>query len=377
MTRRVEPAGERIGTPWQFVTILCQPGHMDPGCPATYRGGVNREERDEAAVPDPTTQAYYALTPDRVLDAVETDGRRATGYVLSLSSLENRVYEVALEDDTRVVAKFYRPGRWSEAALRAEHEYLAELVALEIPAVAPLVIEGDTLRAVDVGGGAEIWCAVFPKVRGRATDEPDDQQLEILGRLLARLHEVGASHGTTVRHRLDVQSYGWDSVERSAAVLPASSRAGYVDTARRLLELVAPLYERLAPSAAHLRIHADCHAGNLLWDRAGPFFLDFDDFTLGPPVQDVWLLVPGRDVDSVQRRDIMVDAYEELRPFDRRTLALVEPLRALRILRYAGWVAARYDDPAFRRAFPDFLDDAYWQRETASLRELIDVIRAT
>ncbi|MEO6951891.1 MAG: serine/threonine protein kinase [Polyangia bacterium] len=323
---------------------------------------------------DPTTQAYYALTPDRVLDAVEVDGRRATGYVLSLNSLENRVYEVALEDDTRVVAKFYRPGRWSEAALRAEHEYLAELVALEIPAVAPLVLAGDTLRAIDVGG-AKIWCAVFPKVRGRATDEPDDQQLEILGRLLARLHEVGAVHGTTVRQRLDVAHYGRASLEHSAAVMPAASRPAYLDTARRLLDVIAPLYERLAPDATHLRIHADCHAGNLLWDRSGPFFLDFDDFTLGPPVQDVWLLVPGRDIESVQRRDVMLDAYEELRPFDRRTLALIEPLRALRILRYSGWIAARHDDPAFQRAFPDFLDDAYWQRETATLRELIEEIR--
>ena len=335
---------------------------------------MNCDEHDASPL-DPTTQAYYALTPDRVLDAVEADGRRATGYVLSLSSLENRVYEVALEDETRVVAKFYRPGRWSEAALRAEHEYLAELVALEIPAVAPLVVGDDTLRAVDVGGGAQIWCAVFPKVRGRATDEPDDRQLEILGRLLARLHEVGAAHGTSLRDRLDVQHYGWNSVERSAAVMPASSRAAYVDTARRLLELVAPVYDELAPDAGHVRIHADCHAGNLLWDGSGPFFLDFDDFTLGPPVQDLWLLVPGRDLDSVQRRDVMVDAYEELRPFDRRTLALVEPLRALRILRYAGWIAARHDDPAFRRAFPDFLDEAYWQRETAVLRELVEVIR--
>ena len=336
---------------------------------------VERSEHD-AGAEDPKTQAYYALTPDRVLDAVEVDGRRATGYVLSLNSLENRVYEVALEDETRVVAKFYRPGRWSEAALRAEHEYLAELVALEIPAVAPLTLAGDTLRAVDVGG-AKIWCAVFPKVRGRATDEPDDQQLEILGRLLARLHDVGAAHGTDVRERLDVAHYGRASVERSAAVLPASSRASYLDAARRLLDLIEPLYERLAPDRTHVRIHADCHAGNLLWDKSGPFFLDFDDFTLGPPVQDAWLLVPGRDSESVSRRDVMLDAYEELRPFDRRTLALVEPLRALRIIRYAGWVAARWDDPAFQRAFPDFLGDAYWQRETAGLRELTELIRST
>jgi len=309
-----------------------------------------------------STETFYALTPDRLLHAVEVGGRRATGYALSLHSLENRVYEMELEDGERVVAKFYRPGRWSEAALREEHAFLRELADAELPAVAPLEIDGETLRTIEVEGTA-IWCAVFPKVRGRPTEEPDDERLAILGRLLARLHDVGAARPALHRGRLDVEHYGRRPLEHALAVAPGGVRDRYRDVVLRLLDAIEP---RLP--AESIRVHADCHAGNLLWDGRGPLFLDFDDFTMGPPVQDVWLLVSGRDAEATQQRDLLVEAYETMRAFDRRTLSLIEPLRALRIIRYAGWIAARYDDPAFRRAFPDYTDDAYWQREIAALQ---------
>jgi Ser/Thr protein kinase RdoA (MazF antagonist) len=325
-------------------------------------------------------RAFYALTPDTILAAVEAadpGGRRATGYALSLNSFENRVYEVELEDGARLVAKFYRPGRWSEAAIRAEHAFLRELVEAEVPAVAPL--GGDETLFSLSHEGVTIRYALFDKVRGRPTEEPDGERLAILGRLIARLHTVGAARSSDERGRLDPLCYGRHSV---AALLdgehvPLACAGAYRDAALRLLDRIEPLFARLAPPEAQQRIHADCHHGNLLWDAHGPFFLDFDDFTLGPPVQDLWLIAPGRDEDALQKRDALVDAYEALRSFDRRTLALVEPLRGLRVLRYAAWIAARYDDPAFSRAFPDFREEAFWRREVAALQELASVIGGT
>jgi Ser/Thr protein kinase RdoA (MazF antagonist) len=323
-------------------------------------------------------RAFYALVPDKILDAVEAaTGRRATGYALSLHSYENRVYEVELEESDRVVAKFYRPGRWSEAAIREEHEFLRELVENEVPAVAPLVLDGETVRRVEVDG-APIYCALFAKVRGRPTEEPDDEKLAILGRLLARLHTVGRAQGAAHRGRLDVASYGRESLRRlvSDGHLPQAIARRYEDAVTRLLDRIDPMFDELAPASAQQRIHADCHHGNLLWDASGPFFLDFDDFTLGPPVQDLWLVVPGRDEEAQARRRVLIEAYEDLADFDRRSLALIEPLRALCIVRYAGWIAARYDDPAFQRAFPDFRDEAFWQRELGTVLELDEIIAA-
>ena len=329
------------------------------------------------APPEALRRAFYALTPDKILSAVEAaepGGRRATGYALSLHSLENRVYEVELEDGARVVAKFYRPARWSEAAIRQEHAFLRELVEAEVPAVAPLAARGETLFALPVEDAAPIRYALFDKVRGRATEEPDDERLAILGRLVARLHAVGAAGDADQRGRLDPPGYGRRSVAAlldGGHVHEASARR-YAEVAGRLLDRVERAFSTLAPPPQ--RIHADCHHGNLLWDGGGPFFLDFDDFTLGPPVQDLWLIAPGRDDDARRQREVLVEAYESMRPFDRRTLALVEPLRALRILRYAAWIAARYDDPAFTRAFPDFHDEVFWRRELAVLEELVGLV---
>ena len=328
-------------------------------------------------------QAFYALTPERILSAVECGGRRSTGYSMSLNSLENRVYDVELADadgeaGEHVVAKFYRPGRWSERAILAEHQFLKELVEHEVPAVAPLPLDGSgaTLRAVQTGDTHAMYFALFPKVRGRATEEPDDEKLEVLGRLLARLHNVGQIGDAVDRPRLDPASYGLHSLRILAEreIVPQAVVATHRDVSRALCDAIATPYERLAPTSADVRIHADCHHGNLLWDANGPFFLDFDDFTRGPAVQDLWMVVPGRDPESIARRGVLIDAYEEMRPFDSRTLALVEPLRALRILRYAGWIAERYDDPAFQRAFPDFLDESFWRREVTVLAELLQQI---
>jgi Ser/Thr protein kinase RdoA (MazF antagonist) len=316
-------------------------------------------------------EQFFALTPDRILDAVEFGGRRATGYALALNSLENRVYEIELEDGARVVAKFYRPGRWSKAAILDEHRFLAELHEAEIPVVPPILRDdGASLGELPVDGGT-IWFATFPKARGRAPEELDDDKLRQLGRLLARLHTVGAAHGAPDRPRLDVGYYGEASLrilvteDPMSGWVPHELRARFTAAARAILDVTAPALARVEP----IRIHGDCHLGNLLWGAEGPFFLDFDDFLHGPPVQDLWLIAPGRDEEAVHQRDMLVEGYDSMRSFDRSSLRLVEPLRALRILRYAAWIAQRWRDPAFQRAFPSWDDHNSWHRELTDLEQ--------
>jgi Ser/Thr protein kinase RdoA (MazF antagonist) len=314
--------------------------------------------------------SFFALTPERVLTAVEVGGRRATGYALALNSLENRVYEVELEDDSKVVVKFYRPGRWSRASILAEHAFLRELAEAEVPVVPPVeVAPGETLG--EEGG---LLYALFPKVRGRVPEELFDGQLEQIGRLLARLHQIGCEEEAPERPALTPDSYGTASLTLLSAGpwIPSELRGRYVEAGQQIVELCRPAWQGLRLQ----RIHGDCHLGNLVFGitrenpLGSPFFLDFDDFLAGPAVQDVWLLAPGRDEDATRQRDLIVDAYETMRAFDRTTLRLVEPLRALRILRYAAWIAQRWEDPAFKRTFPQFTDFAYWQREVGVLDEL-------
>lgn len=316
-------------------------------------------------------EQFFALTPDRVLDAVEFGGRRATGYALALNSLENRVYEIELEEGARLVAKFYRPGRWSQQALLDEHQFLSELVAAEVPVVPPLRRpDGSTLAALPVTGGV-IWFACFDKVRGRPPEELSDEQLRQLGRLVARLHNVGATHPAPARPRLDADSYGSASLrillgeDAQTSFVPADLRSRFTAAGAAIVGLC----ERAFDGLEFIRIHGDCHRGNLLWGNEGPFFLDFDDFLHGPAVQDLWLLVPGRDTEAVRQRLLLVEGYETMRPFHRPSLRLVEPLRALRILRYAAWIAQRWRDPAFQRAFPDWDQHGSWLRELGELEQ--------
>jgi Ser/Thr protein kinase RdoA (MazF antagonist) len=325
------------------------------------------------------TESFFALTPDRVLDAVEFGGRRATGYALALNSLENRVYEVELEAEDpdsqageRVVAKFYRPGRWSRAALLEEHAFLAELAEAELPVVPPLDLGGgETLGSLPING-EPIYYAVFPRVRGRAPEELDDQQLGQLGRLVGRLHNIGARRPAPARPVLSPATYGHASIELLAQGpwIPGDVRDRYLATAGAVMARCEGLWATPGLVGAPIRLHGDCHLGNLLWTpRTGPCFVDFDDFLAGPPVQDLWLLAPGHDDDAQRQRELLVAGYEAMRAFDRRSLGLVEALRTLRILRYAAWIARRYDDPAFQRAFPDFTSGTFWHREIQALGE--------
>ena len=312
---------------------------------------------------------FLSLTPDRILSAAEIGGWRATGRVLQLNSLENRVYEVELERGDSVILKFYRPARWSREQILEEHAFLSELAAADVPVVAPS----------DLGSGATlheregIFFAGFTKGRGRTPDELDSEQLRWIGRLLARLHLVGQSRPAPFRLVLDATAY---SSEDLAMVLdrwvPLSLRSRYLAAAERL----RPEMEARLAGLDRLRIHGDCHLGNLLWSPAGPFFLDFDDFATGPAVQDVWMVVPGRDEEARVHREVLLEGYETLRAFDRRSLAAIEALRALRILRYAAWIARRWHDPAFPRAFPDFDEERFWQAEVRALEEISNLLHA-
>ena len=320
------------------------------------------------AVAPALAERFFALTPDRVLSAVEAAGGRATGRAFAHGSLENRVYEVELEDGERRVAKFYRPGRWSRAAILEEHAFMAELVGAEVPVVAPLPLgdDGRTLGELEVEGGSILYC-VYPRARGRAPEDLDEERLEWLGRLLARLHDVGARRGAPGRGVLDAESYGRASLRvlRGGDFVPDSLAGRYFDVAERVVEASAA--RLLADDGARIRVHGDCHPGNLLWGERGPFFLDFDDFCVGPPVQDLWLLTPGHDEDALAQRAVIVRGYRSMRPLEPGALRLVEPLRALRIVRYAAWIAGRAADPSFSRAFPDFTEASFWEREIQAL----------
>lgn len=316
------------------------------------------------------SEFFFELTPDRVMAAIESAGYRPTGHCTPLTCLENRVYDLRLEDGSHVVAKFYRPGRWARGALLDEHRFLGDLSAAEIPVCAPLRFPGgDTLRETH-----GIHFAVWPRTAGRAPDELDDSQIAILGRLLARIHNVGAAGAAPERGSLDASTAGREPLEslERGGFLPASVARRY----RACVERVADAYERRSAGVPVHRIHGDAHLGNLLRGDVGWFFLDFDDFVIGPAVQDVWMLLPGRDAEGARQRALLIDAYRDFRDFDAAWLELVEPLRAFRFVFYAAWIARRWGDPAFPAAFPHFGTAEYWETETRDLEELIGRLEA-
>jgi Ser/Thr protein kinase RdoA (MazF antagonist) len=324
------------------------------------------------------TRFFFELTPDRVLTAVESAGLRCTGRCVALNSFENRVYDVELESEdgarpknaselqaSRRVVKFYRPGRWSEAQILEEHEFLADLHAAEIPVICPLPFpDGRTLQYLKSGMGF----AVFPKVGGRAPEEMPPDQLKQIGRLLARIHTVGAKKTAPHRLELNASTYGLQNLQVLLDKIPLEFKNRYESAVLQICEITERLFKDLPAGAIH-RVHGDCHLGNLLWSSSGPFFLDFDDMVRAPAVQDIWLLVPGRDAESIQNRQHLLEGYEEMRHFDYSSLRLLEPLRALRLIHYAAWIARRWDDPAFPLAFPHFGSHRYWADETHDMEE--------
>jgi len=311
---------------------------------------------------------YDRLGPDMVIDAVESAGYLSDARLLALNSFENRVYQIGIEDGAPIVAKFYRPGRWSDEAILEEHGFSEELVADEIPVVAPL----KDAAGCSLVHWREFRFAVFPKRPGRAPELDRPAVLERLGRFLARIHAVGALERYAQRPAFDVAGFG--DAPRAYLIehawLPADLREVYAGVSAQALDGVRRAFDR-AGDVASMRLHGDCHAGNVLWTDDGPHFVDFDDTRNGPAVQDLWMLLSG-DRTSMERqlRDVL-RGYEQFHDFDRRALHLVEALRTLRLLHYAGWIAQRWSDPAFPAAFPWFGTQRYWQDRILELREQI------
>jgi len=315
----------------------------------------------------PSSHPYSALTPDRALDALDSTGLESDGRLLALNSYENRVYQMGVEDAQSVVVKFYRPERWSDAAILEEHAYTLELAQAEIPVVAPLILNGATLH---VHEGFRF--AVYPKQGGRMPEFDRADTLQWMGRFLGRIHAVGARADFVQRPTLNLETFGFASRDflRDGSWLPADLVAAWDSVVDHALRSVAHCYDRAGEVRA-IRLHGDCHAGNVLWTDSGPHFVDFDDSRMAPAVQDLWMLLSGeREEQQLQLNEIL-RGYEDFAEFDPRELHLVEALRTLRLIHYAAWLARRWDDPAFPAAFPWFNTQQYWQARILELREQI------
>ncbi|PXW96973.1 Ser/Thr protein kinase RdoA (MazF antagonist) [Sphaerotilus hippei] len=341
-------------------------------------------------------QPYAGLTPHAVLDALDAAGLRGDGRILQLNSYENRVFQVHLEESLDpgaaqppiVVAKFYRDGRWSDAQILEEHHFALELAAAEVPAVPPLVLQppvdlpagqpvatltGQPPTLARVGG----WrFGVSPRCGGRAPELDQPETLEWIGRFLARLHLVGRQR--PFEHRLTLD--GSRAARAAVAwlidgdVLPPDALGGWHSACLRALDAVDTRFERHGPLEL-MRLHGDCHAGNLLWTGSGPHFVDLDDAVNGPAVQDLWMLLGGERHEMQAQLGALLDGYETLREFDRRELALIEPLRTLRLIGHSAWIARRWADPAFPIAFPSFESPSYWAQQTMQLHEQIEAMQ--
>lgn len=302
---------------------------------------------------------FHDLSPDRVLHAVESVGLACDGRLLALNSFENRVYQVGLDDGTFTIAKFYRPGRWTTAQIREEHAFAAELAAAELPVVAPLSHGGETLHEIQ---GYRV--ALYPRRGGRAPELEGLDVAEWMGRLLARIHLVGAERPFTERVALDLEhmlDHPADAAIRSG-LMPAHLIGHYEDSLDVIAEAIDDLFDTIEPRT--IRLHGDCHPGNVLWTDDGPHFVDLDDCRTGPAVQDLWMLMTGGDA----QRAALLKGYETFRPFDRRELRLIDALKLLRQIHHAGWIAERIADPAFPLAFPFALEPTWWEIHVNDLR---------
>ena len=316
-------------------------------------------------------QHYYALTPDIVLQAIEALGLDLDGSLLTLNSYENRVYRVREYSGKPWVAKFYRPGRWSFAQIREEHEFACELHDSEVPVVPPHDFsEGETL--VESQG---FMIALFPGVGGREPELENLDNLIQLGRYLGRLHALGARQDFVYRPTLDLQSYGSDSVAyiNESDFVPAHLTESYQAITEQILSQLERTFHNY-DAEWHIRIHADFHPGNILWTETGPKIVDLDDARMGPAIQDLWML-SGKDSDSLRLRyETLMEGYNDFHDFPVAQLRFIEPLRTLRMLHYTAWLARRWSDPSFQHHFPWFAESRYWEQEILHLKEQLAML---
>lgn len=302
------------------------------------------------------------------MNALDSLDYRCDGRLLALNSYENRVYQVGMEEGLPLIAKFYRPRRWTDEAILEEHAFVQELADREIPVVPALIVDGKTLHSFE-----GFHFAVFPRHGGRAPEFEDCNTLEWMGRFLGRIHAIGAIKPFQHRPTLDIASFGDEPLHflLSNSFIPADLDAAYRSVAEQALAGVRCCFERAGSSVKTLRLHGDCYAGNVLWTDSGPHFVDFDDSRMGPAIQDIWMLLSGDRTDMTRQLNDVLAGYEDFYDFDLRELHLIEALRTLRLLHYSAWLAQRWDDLAFKQAFPWFNTQRYWQERILELREQI------
>ncbi len=312
-----------------------------------------------------STHPFEILTPSFIMDAVESLGFRCDCRTLALNSYENRVYQVGIEDGQPLIAKFYRPGRWTDGQILEEHAFCLELAEHELPVVAPWTdYAGTTLFHY---GGFSF--ALYPRQGGHAPEFDNPGNLKILGRMLGRIHSIGAVRPFIHRPALDIESFGRASVELIAGhFIPDDYRESYVSVTGQLLEISEEILDEIGPVNS-IRAHGDCHSGNILWRDAAPHFVDFDDSRMVPAVQDLWMMLSGDRSRQTVQLAALIEGYSEFREFDQRELRLIEVLRTLRMLHYSAWLAGRWEDPIFPRTFPWFNSVRYWGEQVLALRE--------
>jgi Ser/Thr protein kinase RdoA (MazF antagonist) len=305
---------------------------------------------------------FAGLSPDVVLDAAASLGFDGDGRLFALNSYENRVYQMGRPEGA-LVLKFYRPGRWSDAQIAEEHSFTAELAAAEMAVAAPMVVDGRTLFRF-----GDFRFAVFPWMRGRAPELDAPESRAMLGRALARLHRIGAVQPFRSRLKLSVERFGFQAREQvlDTGMLPANMEESYLRATDALLERVTRVFDEVGP-VRQIRLHGDCHLGNLLWTENGPVFVDLDDCMSGPAIQDLWMLLSGPAAEQQRQWQELIEGYEQFGMLDYVELRLIEPLRSMRMLHHAAWLATRWSDPAFPRAFPWFGGIRYWEEHVNDL----------
>lgn len=314
--------------------------------------------------------SYEGLDPNVILDAIENTGFLCTGSLLALNSYENRVYQIGIENAEPIIAKFYRPYRWSSEAILEEHQFSLELVEHEIPVIAPFIVNGQTLHQY-----RDFRFALFPRIGGHPLELDNNEQLEWMGRFIGRLHGVSASKPFQHRIQLNAQIYGHESYELliEKSFIPDYLKPNFCKTVETVLEKINQVVKCVG-SVEQIRLHGDCHAGNVLWRESGPHIVDLDDCLMGPAIQDIWMLLSGEPKQMEVQLTKILKGYREFHDFNPRERYLIEVLRTLRMLHYTGWLAKRWDDPAFPLSFPWFNTPVYWQNQIINFNEQIELL---